>query len=185
MLPRTLRSNPVSLAPPTGQATADVFYGVVPTDQVKKDGSGRPARRRRVDRGLPYRRMDRGQRPGGGVASRAPASRAAPERIPSPIPAPYIGFAPVLAVESPASPHPRDCLAARPRRERSLRRGPHSESRYPEESGKARERVGVLGPKAQDRGFPHSTAPNSKALIKTTTSAGSLETRDREVVPRG
>jgi hypothetical protein len=177
--------------------------------------------------------MDRGRRPGGGVASRAPDSRAAPERIPSPIPAPYIGrasgrigpggspdfrsppciqsaidrssagrrggqprlrkptsreageapgsrgtgpadtagprpdcpdaadgvhaivpraatqsssnhapapwaergdrnpgrrtgFAPALAVESPASPRPWDCLPARPRRERSLRRGPHS-----------------------------------------------------------
>ena len=36
----------------------------------------------------------------------------------------------------------------------------------------------------QDRGFAHLTAPNSKALIKTTTSGSSLETRDREVVPR-
>ncbi len=35
-----VRTTPVSLAPPTGQATANVFYGVVPTDPVKKDGSG-------------------------------------------------------------------------------------------------------------------------------------------------
>jgi hypothetical protein len=38
---------------------------------------------------------------------------------------------------------------------------------------------------AQDRGFAHLTAPNSKALIKTTTSGGSVEVRDREVVPIG
>jgi len=40
MQPRTVRTNPVSLAAPTGQAPAVVFCGVVPTDQVKKDGSG-------------------------------------------------------------------------------------------------------------------------------------------------
>jgi hypothetical protein len=38
--PGTLRMNSVSLAPPTGQATVFVFYGVVPTDPGKKDGSG-------------------------------------------------------------------------------------------------------------------------------------------------
>ncbi len=35
--PRTARTIPVSLAPPTGQATAVVFYGVVPSDPLKKD----------------------------------------------------------------------------------------------------------------------------------------------------
>jgi hypothetical protein len=38
--PRTIRAIPVSLAPPTGQVKVVVFYGVVPTDPVKKDGSG-------------------------------------------------------------------------------------------------------------------------------------------------
>jgi Peptidase A4 family len=37
--PRTVRTIAVSLVPPTGQTTAVVFYGVVPTDPVKKDGS--------------------------------------------------------------------------------------------------------------------------------------------------
>ena len=36
----TVPTNPVSLAPPTGQATVVVLYGVVPTDQAKKAGSG-------------------------------------------------------------------------------------------------------------------------------------------------
>ena len=40
MQSRTVRTNSVSLAPPTGQAPAVVFYSVVPADQVKKDGFG-------------------------------------------------------------------------------------------------------------------------------------------------
>jgi hypothetical protein len=36
----TVPTKPVSLAPPTGQATVVVLYGVVPTDQVKKPGPG-------------------------------------------------------------------------------------------------------------------------------------------------
>jgi hypothetical protein len=37
---RTVRMKPISLALPTDQATALVFYGVIPTDPGKKDGSG-------------------------------------------------------------------------------------------------------------------------------------------------
>ncbi len=36
---QTVRTTPISLASQTGQATTVVFYGLVPTDQVKKDGS--------------------------------------------------------------------------------------------------------------------------------------------------